>query len=98
MPWVSGVLPVLTPVAAVGLGAVLGLFRLGHRLGVQIQPAEVNGQPGATCLDASGDLINVLNLDICDGAVQVVRSVVNPEKLHHLGTLSQIGRRTPEDG
>jgi RNA polymerase sigma-70 factor (ECF subfamily) len=77
---------------------LLGLFRLGHRLGVQIQPAEVNAQPGARCLDASGDLINVLALDICDGAVQVVRSVVNPEKLHHLGTLSPIGRRTREGG
>jgi RNA polymerase sigma-70 factor (ECF subfamily) len=36
----------------------------------------------------------VLSLDIADGTVHVVRSIVNPEKLRHLGSLSPIGRRT----
>ena len=73
---------------------LLGLFRIAHRLGVQLRAAEVNGQPGARCLDPAGGLINVLSLDIADGAVQTVRSIVNPDKLRHLGPLSPIGRRS----
>lgn len=73
---------------------LLALFRLSHRLGVQVQAVEVNGAPGAKCIDDAGGLINVISLDIADGAVQVVRSIVNPDKLSHLGRLSPIGRRT----
>ena len=39
-------------------------------------------------------LINVISLDIADGAVQTVRSVINPDKLAHLGPLSPAGRRS----
>ena len=35
-----------------------------------------------------------LSLDIADGAVQAVRSVINPDKLAHLGPLSPVGRRS----
>jgi RNA polymerase sigma-70 factor (ECF subfamily) len=47
----------------------------------------VNGQPGALFVDADGRLLNVLALDILDGTIQAVRTVVNPDKLHHLGPL-----------
>ena len=57
-------------------------------LGVTLRRAEVNGQPGAMCYDSSGLLINVICLDITDGVVQAVRSVINPGKLQHLGPLS----------
>ena len=57
-------------------------------MGVTLRRADVNGQPGAMFYDASGLLINVICLDIADGAVQAVRSVINPDKLHHLGPLS----------
>jgi RNA polymerase sigma-70 factor (ECF subfamily) len=73
---------------------LLGLFRHAHRLGGQLRIVEVNGQPGAQCLDAAGGLINVISLDIADGAIQVIRSIVNPDKLRHLGPLSPIGRRS----
>lgn len=73
---------------------MLGLFRHARRLGVQLRAVEVNGQPGAQCFDAAGGLINVLSLDITDGAVQTIRSIVNPDKLRHLGPLSPIGRRS----
>jgi RNA polymerase sigma-70 factor, ECF subfamily len=46
---------------------------------------QVNGQPGAVFLDADGRVINVMALDIVDGVIQTVRSVINPEKLGHLG-------------
>jgi hypothetical protein len=73
---------------------LLGLFRHAHRLGLQLRIAEVNGQPSAQCLDPAGGLINVISLDIADGAIQVVRSIVNLDELRHLGHLSPIGRRS----
>jgi RNA polymerase sigma-70 factor, ECF subfamily len=47
----------------------------------------VNGQPGALFVDADDKLVTVLALDILDDTIQAVRSVVNPDKLHHLGPL-----------
>jgi RNA polymerase sigma-70 factor (TIGR02957 family) len=60
--------------------------RLTERIGgLHVQRITVNGQPGAEFLDRDGKLINVLALDIADGKIQTVRSIVNPEKLRHLG-------------
>jgi RNA polymerase sigma-70 factor (ECF subfamily) len=53
--------------------------------GIEIRPTQVNGQPGAEYLDDSGKLIGVLALDIAEGRVQAIRSVINPQKLRHLG-------------
>jgi RNA polymerase sigma-70 factor (ECF subfamily) len=75
---------------------VAAIVGAGVRLGVSFEFTHVNGQPGARCLDPQGRLINVLCLDVADGVVRTVRSVVNPDKLGHLGTLSPIGRRGPE--
>ncbi len=55
--------------------------------GVEIRRAEVNGQPGAVITDADG-LIGVWSLGIAEDQVQSIRSVVNPEKLAHLGPVS----------
>jgi RNA polymerase sigma-70 factor, ECF subfamily len=68
-------------------------FRQGERLGIRAELVTINGQPGARFLDADGGLVNVIGLDITDGAVHAVRSVINPDKLAHLGPLSPIGRR-----
>jgi len=70
------------------------LFRQGQRLGVRAELVAINGQPGAKFTDPEGRLINVMTVDILDGVVQTVRSVVNPDKLSHLGPLSPIGRRS----
>jgi RNA polymerase sigma-70 factor (ECF subfamily) len=59
-------------------------------IGVQVRSAEVNGQPGAVVTDADGAVVNVLSLDIADGQVQAVRSVINPDKLAHLGRLADV--------
>ena len=37
-------------------------------------------------------IVNVVALDIADGAVHAVRSIVNPDKLEHLGPLSDLAR------
>lgn len=57
-------------------------------LGLRLERRIVNGQPGALVRAADGRLMNVLAIDIADGVIQTVRSVINPEKLHHLGPLA----------
>jgi hypothetical protein len=42
--------------------------------------------------DAEGRVVNVFELDIADGRVQTIRSVVNPDKLGHLGPVSDAAR------
>jgi RNA polymerase sigma-70 factor (ECF subfamily) len=53
--------------------------------GLSFRLVEVNGQPGALAMDGDGNVINVMALDIAEGRVQAIRSMVNPEKLAHLG-------------
>ena len=55
-----------------------------------IELHEVNGQPGALVLAPDGKLINVFVLDVADGAIQTVRSVINPDKLQHLGPVADV--------
>ncbi|HLK00203.1 MAG TPA: RNA polymerase sigma-70 factor [Streptosporangiaceae bacterium] len=74
---------------------LLSLFPRGRKLGAYGEPAWVNGQPGTVWYDAQGRVAAVLALDIADGAVQAVRSVVNPDKLAHLGPVSDIALRPP---
>jgi RNA polymerase sigma-70 factor (ECF subfamily) len=42
--------------------------------------------------DAAGRLINVLALEVADDAVRAIYAIVNPEKLRHLGPLSDLTR------
>ena len=70
---------------------VAGLFRRGVQLDAEVRPAWVNGQPGGLALGPDGRVISVFTLDIADGAVQAIRSVVNPDKLAHLGPVSDLG-------
>jgi RNA polymerase sigma-70 factor (ECF subfamily) len=55
-----------------------------------ILPTEVNGQPGALLLASDGSLIAVMTIDIADGQVQTVRSVISRAKLQHLGPLADL--------
>jgi RNA polymerase sigma-70 factor (ECF subfamily) len=70
-----------------------GLFRRGRRIGFTLRLAWVNGQPGAVTYDTEGRVINVIALDIAGGTVQAIRTVVNPDKLGHLGPVSDVARR-----
>jgi RNA polymerase sigma-70 factor (ECF subfamily) len=66
---------------------LLGLRNRVLSLGLSWRPVEVNGQPGALFLDRDGGLVFVVSLDIV-GSVQAVRAISNPEKLRHLGRVS----------
>src|SRR5580692_6322916 len=76
---------------------LLGLSRRGQQLGAHGELAQVNGQPGAVAYDAEGRVLSVIALDIADGLVQAVRSVVNPDKLGHLGPLSDLALAPRQD-
>jgi RNA polymerase sigma-70 factor (ECF subfamily) len=71
---------------------LLAWVRAAARFGsVSLRSAEVNGQPGALVLDREGRLVNVLALDVADGQVQTIRSIVDPDKLRHLGPIADLG-------
>jgi RNA polymerase sigma-70 factor (TIGR02957 family) len=53
--------------------------------GVQIRPTGINGGAGALYLDAQERLIVVVALEVADGQITSIKSIVNPEKLAHLG-------------
>jgi hypothetical protein len=77
---------------------LLAWFRAAARIGgVSLQAAEVNGQPGALLLDPQGRLVTVLAVDVADGQVQAIRSIVNPDKLRHLGPTANPGEQPAGD-
>jgi RNA polymerase sigma-70 factor (ECF subfamily) len=53
--------------------------------GVSVRRVEVNGGTGALYLDAQQRLIAVVSLDIAGGQITSINSIVNPDKLTHLG-------------
>jgi RNA polymerase sigma-70 factor (ECF subfamily) len=67
-----------------------GLGRQGQRMDVRLVLTEINGQPGSLVMDPEGRLLNAFALDIVDGEVHTVRSIVNPDKLGHLGEVADV--------
>jgi RNA polymerase sigma-70 factor (TIGR02957 family) len=66
--------------------------RQGQRFGgVTVRPVEVNGQPGAMFVHSSGKLVSVMSFDVAEGQIQAIRSIVNPDKLRHLGPPADLG-------
>ena len=58
------------------------------RIDARVEPCEVNGQPGAILRDRDGNVGGTLTLDVLDGRIQMIRSVVNPDKLGHVGPVA----------
>ena len=58
--------------------------------GVTLRPAGVNGGPGILYLDPQGRLFGVVAIEIAGGEIKSIRSVVNPDKLAHLGPLGDL--------
>lgn len=68
------------------------------RFGITLRRAEVNGRPGALFFDREGGLTSVMSLDVAEGRIQGVSSIVNPDKLRHLGPLADLGALLRERG
>jgi RNA polymerase sigma-70 factor (ECF subfamily) len=65
---------------------ILSWLRLASRLpDATWHPAEVNGGAGVLFRDAHQQLISVIALDIAAGEIRGISSIVNPDKLQHLG-------------
>jgi RNA polymerase sigma-70 factor (ECF subfamily) len=58
------------------------------RIGGLVEPHQVNGQPGAVFRDRDGKVVSTWALDILDGQIQTIRSVLNPDKLGHVGPVA----------
>jgi RNA polymerase sigma-70 factor (ECF subfamily) len=58
--------------------------------GMSWRSVEVNGGPGALYLDARERLIAVVALDIASGQITSINSIVNPDKLAHLGPTADL--------
>jgi RNA polymerase sigma-70 factor (TIGR02957 family) len=70
---------------------LINWIRVGARLpGASLRPVEVNGGPGALLLDGEQRLIAVWALEVSGGAIRAINSVVNPEKLAHLGPVADV--------
>ena len=58
------------------------------QIGLAIEPEQINCQSGALVRDRRGLVLAAMVLDVVDGQIQTVRSVINPDKLEHLGPVA----------
>ena len=83
----------LTGARAVSRAMAAFSRRLATWEGISFVPVTVNGQPGYRLDDAEGRVILVFTIEIGDGRIRRLQSVVNPDKLRHLGPTSDVALR-----
>ncbi|MFD8047159.1 RNA polymerase sigma-70 factor [Streptomyces chartreusis] len=66
------------------------------RVEVSFERHEINGQPGAVYRDRDGRVLQTLVLDVLDGRIQTIRTVLNPDKLAHMGPVADAWEITRE--
>ncbi len=70
---------------------LINWLKQGRRVpGGSIRPVEVNGGPGALLTDGEDRVISVWALEVSGGQITAISSVVNPDKLGHLGPVADI--------
>ncbi|MER6265075.1 RNA polymerase sigma-70 factor [Streptomyces sp. NPDC059688] len=67
---------------------LVSVIPLLARIGVTFEPREINREPGAIFRDRDGKVLHVFALDVVDGQIRTIRSVINPDKLGHLGPVA----------
>ena len=60
------------------------------RIGGKLEPREVNGHPGAIFRDRDNKVFSTWTLDELDGWIQTIRTVINPDKLGHVGPVADL--------
>ena len=64
-------------------------MRAGRRIpGGSLRFAHINGAPGALLLDGEQRLIGVWVIEVAGGEIAAINSIVNPDKLRHLGPVA----------
>jgi RNA polymerase sigma-70 factor (TIGR02957 family) len=76
--------------ARVARTLIAGLRAATRAGGFTLRREKVNGQPGALFFDREGRVAGVMILDVADGQIQGVSSIVNPDKLRHLGPVADL--------
>ena len=71
---------------------LIALFKKLAQMGVTVGPVLVNGEPGIVTHDPQGKIMSVFSLGVLDGVIETVRGIVNPDKLQHLGVVSDLAR------
>jgi RNA polymerase sigma-70 factor (ECF subfamily) len=78
----------------VGADNIARLFatmgRQNRRLGSTFECHQVNGQPGVIFRGPRGGIMSVMSFEVAGGRVATIRSVVNPDKLAHLGPVESL--------
>jgi RNA polymerase sigma-70 factor (ECF subfamily) len=78
----------------VGSEKVARLFvRLGRQMiaiGAVLERHRINGQPGVLFRGPHGGVFSVMSVEVVDGRIATIRSVVNPDKLGHLGPVESL--------
>jgi RNA polymerase sigma-70 factor (ECF subfamily) len=70
------------------LRLLVSLIGQAAQLGIVPEPVTVNGQPGVLYRTADGTVVSVFAMQVTDGAIAAFHSVVNPDKLRHLGPVA----------
>jgi RNA polymerase sigma-70 factor (ECF subfamily) len=70
--------------------ALIGWGGQARERGFAHRPALVNGDPGAVVYEPGGRAVWVAALEIADGVVVAVRSILNPDKLAHVPPLRSV--------
>ncbi len=83
-------------VGADKVARVLAVFSTLGAIDAAVEPHELNGQPGAILRDRDGKVAATMTLDVLDGRIQAIRSVINPDKLGHLGPVADAWAMTRE--
>ena len=60
------------------------------KLGSTFELHDVNGQPGILFRGPHGGVMSVMSFEVVDGRIATIRSVVNPDKLGHLGPVESL--------
>ena len=76
--------------ARVARTLIRGLRTATRAGGFTLRREEVNGQPGALFFDREDRVAGVMILDVANGQIQSVSSIVNPDKLRHLGPVADL--------
>jgi RNA polymerase sigma-70 factor (ECF subfamily) len=68
--------------------AAIAIYQAFDRIGGVVERHTLNGEPGAVFRDRHGRVVNTWSLDVLDGRVQAIRTVLNPDKLGHVGEVA----------
>ena len=61
-----------------------------RRTGATFELHRINGQPGVLFRGPHGGVMSVMSFEVVDDRVATIRSIVNPDKLGHLGRVESL--------